>query len=469
MKRNAVLCLVLCLCILFSALLSACTTPEQPEESSALSEESGEAVPSDPEDPNAEAVRAYLEELLTAEWEWETGSDLVVWISPDRLETIRDRVKQMKTPVLTEEDVLRVADLAGVFYSTAVEKKRAFFLPAYGPVREILASPSVSDPYLKHAMAYNALVAYTCYLFTPPDYIVREAELREADLSAIFMSPSSFDRADVSLCLPLAGSYTTRQEAVASVRQDGGCVLLYPPVIGHGEFPLDFSDCFLSADWLQPDGCRTLGLLEIAGDGILRFLKAPSYMREQADRLLHPTDAPWAPLYDEEGVLMPFSPEEARELREMADLCAEPYLLDFLMKDLARLLQEDARDCFDPELPILLPDADGTGEVLLEPGTMSTDGRLRRVMAYTVDLFTPRAYRFTDLTDHAGTYFATGNWISGMLTPEISRPSATPETMLENFYAGGLEFVLVTEDCELYLIDGAGNTEPLYVRTDGEA
>ena len=463
MKRNAFLCLCLCLCLLFSA----CGTPS--DGSSAPAEE-GSEVPPVPEDPNVKAVRAYLEELLAAEWKWGTVSDAVEWVPSDRLESIRNCVKKVKAPILTEGDVLHIAERAAAFYNAALEEERAFFLPAYGPVGAIRKAPTKSFSYSEHAMAYNALLAYTFYLFTPPDYLFRETDLNEAGLPTL--AQSSLSSADVALCLPLAGEYTTRREALAAVREKGGCVLLYPPEIGEGEYLLDFTYCYYAADYLESAGCTKLDLLTWAGDSFLRYLNAPNYVRALMERCRSAAYVPWEPLYDGAGALvgasMPFSPEIARELREMTDLLSEPLFEAFQIEDLAPLFQKDAIGTYDPTLPILLPDADGTGDVTLNPETISLDERLRRAFAYTMDLFTPRAYRFTDLTDRAGTYFATGNWIRNALMPGPNRPPDTPETMLAYFYAGEQQFVLVTEDYELYLIDGEGNTEPLLVRKGGE-
>ena len=184
---------------------------------------------------------------------------------------------------------------------------------------------------------------------------------------------------------------------------------------------------------------------------------------------------PWEPSYDGAGApvgaYVPFSPERARKLRETADGLDEPLLLTYEIREIASLFQKDALGSYDPNLPILLPDADGTGDVTLAPDAMSLDERLRRAFAYTIDLFTPRAYRFTDLTAIEGSYFATGNWINDMLSstvPEGGFPVDTPETMLEDFYEGRQQFVLVTDDFEVYFIDGTGAVEPLLVRKAGK-
>lgn len=451
--------LLLLLCALLCSLLVSCGTPA-PEGSSVPAESDG-SVPV-AADKTAATVRAYFEELFAEE-------DSIEWIPSDRVEPIRESVKKLKTPILTKEDILRLAQWAAAFYVAALEEEeRAFFLPAYGPVAAVQKAPMKAFSYTGHAMAYNALLCYTCYLFTPPDYLFRETDLNEADLPTL--AQSSLSLADVALCLPLAGEYTTRMEALSAIEKCG-CILLYPPEIGEGEYPLDFTDCLYAADCLNAADCTELDLLTRAGDGFLRYLNAPNYVLSLLNRYTESTVVPWEPLYDEAGVLvgasMPFSPEIARELRETADLLSEPLLESFQFKVFASLFQADALGTYDPALPILLPDADGTGEVTLD-AAMPLDERLRRAFAYTVDLFTPRAYRFADLTDRAGTYFATGNWISDAIRPEIDLPPDTPETMLADFYAGEQQFVLVTEDCELYLIDGEGNTEPLLVREGRE-
>ena len=426
MKRNAFFCLCLCICLLFSA----CGTPV-PEGSSVPAEESSETV-SVPEDPNARIARAYLEELLEAEWSPD-------WLTAERAESIRESVKQLKAPFLTEEDVLALAERAAAVYLAAWQGKREILLPDCGVLAALYITtdaPIYTDPlYTFHACAYNALLAYTLYLFTPPEYVFWGAEIWNEG-----WYPSGTSEVDPAhaLCLPFAGEYTNRSGALTAIREQQRCIRLYPWYISGGERPLDFTLCG-TADLLRGVECVALELDEMMAEGSpFRRMRALEYLEPLLQRCTYIED-PRPPIeWQDETVCIPFFPDVVRTVRKMAELLPSPLLTEGDVRAMVTVFHEDASGIRNiREYPFLLPGADGEENILLQPDQGSMNWRMRRVIAYTVRLFTPSAYRCTDLFDQPGTYYA-----------------------LDGEDAG---YVLVTGRYELYLVDMMGGMEPLYL------
>ena len=436
------------LLLLLCVLLAACASP-LPEESSAPEE--SEAV-SLPEDPNAKAVRAELEELL--ETEWSAGDESLEWLTAERAETIRERVKKLKAPILTEADAMRLAEQAAAFYLAAWEGKQPMSLPACGLLAAIQRDAERFFHYAEHAEAYNALLAYTLYLFTPPDYLFWGSEVWVEGWFA--STPSGVDPS-VALCLPFAGDYTTRSEALTAIRERQSCIRLYPMSISSGERPLDFSYCAVS-DLLQEGGCTALELCMMAEeDNPIRILWATEGLETLLDRCTYSThDIPMVWVYDSvyasvaSRVYVPFESEDAQTVRDMTELRSSPFLWEWDVLGILETFHEDAFGIwFVVDLPFLLPGVDGAENVQLSPEEMTMNQRSRRIIAYTVELFTPSAYRYTNLFDRPGTYYK----LAGREVP----PGTYYDPEKEPSY------VLVTEDYELYLADGEGNLRPLYL------
>ena len=468
MKPTVFLCLCICLC--FCLLFPSCASP-LPEESSAPGESEEVSLP---EDPNAKAVRADLEELL--ETEWSAGDDALEWLTSERAEAIRERVKKLKAPILTEEDAVRVAERAAAFYLAAWRGRHVVSLPACGVLAWVYRSTGMLTQYTEHAAVYNALLSYTLYLFTPPEYVFWGSEVWTEG-----WYPSS-GQADPSaaLCLSLAGAYTSRVEALTAIRESQSCIRLYPPFISSGARPLDFTDCE-GADLLQGGACRflELGATATRGDEVLRrdfrALYAETSAQAWLERIVYQMDTGAYGTYpfpngEVMDVFLPLSAESAQDVREEAELMPAPILTE----DLARILTNSMIDYVDPNLPTLLPDVenwvgsllpqDREGGLLLPAGveiwwqeTSSMDAiyvvdMANGAAAYLIDLLTPSAYRFVDLTGEPGVYYA---------LREQGKRLETPEEALRGFSAGERRFVLVTAECVPYLVDNEGNVERL--------
>lgn len=451
MKVKKRLCsgLLLLLCV----LLVACAAP-LPEEPSAP-EESGE-VPL-PEDPNAKAVRADLEELLAKEWS--AGDDTLEWLPSDRAEAIRERVKKLKAPILTEADAMRIAEQAAAFCLAAWEAEQPVSLPACGVLAPIRRDPAVLTRYAEHAEVYNALLSYTLYLFSPPDYLFFSLDVWTEGWFA--SSASGADPAS-ALCLPFAGEYTSRSEALTAIRESQSCIRLYPLTISDRERPLDFSYCAVP-DLLRNKEYTALELGVMAEEGsAFRTLWATEGLEILLDRCVFSAhDIPMVWVYDNvyasvpSRVYVPFESEDAQRVRDMTELRSSPFLWEWDVLGILETFHEDAFGIwFVIDLPFLLPGVDGAENVQLSPEEMTMNQRSRRIIAYTVELFTPSAYRYTNLFDRPGTYYK----LAGREVPPGTYydPEESPPEE-ESFY------VLVTEDYELYLADGEGNLRPLYL------
>lgn len=449
MKRNAVFCLCLCLCILFSALLSACATPT-PEESSEPVE-SSETV-SVIEDENARVVRAYLDELFAKEWSGgDAAGNAVEWLSPERAEAIRERVKALKAPILTEGDVIRLAEQA----ATAVaflrqDELRWLDLPACGLMKGLWWSRDTSGNLYEEC--YEALLAYTLYLFTPPDYLFREDEVG-----------FTLTAGELWLYLPLApltGTSTTRAEALSLLREvkNGVQIPLYG--LAEGERPLDFSRCGTPVLMIAQGGSLSLDLYELAlrGEGGMelseefRALYAEAYVRRWIDRFASLAVDAWGYYGDypfPDGawgkVFLLLNPEEVLEVRETVELLSVPILTE----DTVSALAYNAFLRGNPGEPVLLPGIDGREDTFLWPAEMDYVTLVHQITAFFIELFTPSAYRFEPLFG-----FGIGYALRG--TEAIYN---TPEEAMEVFSAGLVRFAWIDNGRPLF-IDRDAATEP---------
>ena len=431
MKRNAVLCLCLCLCL----LVSACATP-MPEESSVPtgdSLESSEVISPVVEDPNAEIVRADLEGLLEAEWS-------ALWLTDDRAETIRERVKALKTPILTEEDVLRIAERAAERYLSAWQEGSAITLPACGMMDAVSCFPLELGFYEEHEAGYSALLAYTLYLFTPPNYVFWGSEIWNEG-----WYPATDSGVDPShaLCFPFAGDYTTRSDALDAIREQQSCIRLYPLFVSDGEYPLDFKFSG-TADLLLGERCAELSLNAMSEEVLpYRTKLALEYLRPRLERCVHPgTERPFVLLYGgsttDDLVCIPFYHDEVQTVREMADLLPSPLLTEQDVRGLVETFDEEHfADWGVKSSTFVLPGLNGDEDFWIGPYELPGSWRLRVVLLHLIDMFTPSAFRTADLFEWAGTYYA----LDG----------------------DGASYVLVTGTCELYLVDETGDPERLCV------
>lgn len=434
MKRNVILCLCLCLCM----LLSACGTPA-PEDSSAPTE-SGEtsSVPA-VEDETARTARAYLEELLKTERE--TGT--VEWLTAERAEAVRACVKQLKAPILTEVDVLDIAECA----VAVVSAEKSLSLPSCGVLASVLWSPT-AFPELCEAF-YTALVSYTLYLFTPPDYLFRENEV-------IWPSASSGKR---FLYFPLAGAYNSRREALDALRQEKNGVQL--PVYGFGEdeHPLDCARCGTAVLFRGSGETLTLDLLEVADRGGMTppegffIARAELYVRDWMDKVLDGTEAGLYDNYDlpdgnNAGMYRLLTAEDAREIREKVELLPAPIVTSGYVRDMVAALLASA-DLKGPLL--LLPGVDGKEDRILPPGVQTledawryeydeaiTNAQAYEAAVYLIDLFTPSAFRSVDLLGGEGTYYA-----------------------LDDGGAG--RYLFVAKENGMYVVDEALTVSPVFI------
>lgn len=459
MKRKPFFCcLCLCLFMLFSALLSACGTivPEQSSEPA----ESSEPVPA-AEDENVRLARAYLDELLMKEWEagsdrFETVFEAVEWIPPEQVEDIRDCVKQLRTPILTEEDVLRIAEQALTVATLLWKGLRTLELPDCGVMAGIVYSPQLSSRSFEDC--YRALLGYTLYLFTPPDYLFREDEVQDrvATASALW------------LYLPLAGKYTSRAEALSLLRQGNNGVELFLYSLAEGDHPLNFYLCATPALLRGEKESLSLDLYDLAMKGIgdakpseeFRILYAEAYVRKWIGRIssgfVVPSFSSFAPLGgtyeyyqcpDGTWVLVNqlISPEEARELREAVELLSVPVLTEETVASLATNLFLH----LDLNYPVLLPGIDGREDTLAGPVKSDPAVLAHWVAAYFIDLLTPSAYRFEPLLGFG----------IGYALRITGEDYETPEEAMEVFSEGRARFVWVNDGVP-YFIDRDGAVEP---------
>lgn len=452
------ICAALLASLLCMAALASCGTPEETFSASSAEEPSSAPVP---EDENAKAVRAYLDLLLAEEnaLAWQ-GDGAVEWIASDMADEVRESVKRLNAPILTGEDVALLAERAAAFYLAAWEKEQVIVLPVCGVLESMRYETGMLTLYVEHARAYNALMAYTFYLFTPPDYLFRGSEIWVEGYPAYWLSSFLEISYAHELCLPLAGDYTTRRGALNALREQGDCIRLYPSLFWEGEHPLDFAYCDASADWMRGEERVTLELDTAAGEAsLLHLLHAQESVNMRLNHFLDTGDVSMVWMYDsatgEGSLCIPFSPDEAQSVREMADLLSVPLLTEESVQGLIRVFRESVfADGFVSDVPLRLPGVNGAEDVLLSPEDTRIVERLQRVLAYTFDLFTPTSCRFADLTAYEGTYYA------------LSVPGWTyesPEEALQDFRIGLTRFLLITEEYELFFVDGEGGLSPLYL------
>ena len=383
------------LLLLLSVLLISCGT-SSPSELSSPSEESSEVISPVSEDPNAKTARAYLEEWLAEEQE--TGT--VEWLTEERAETVRECVKKLKTPILTEEDVFHIAERA--ISVVSAEQTQSQMLPPCGVLASVSWSPML-DPDSGEAF-YTSLVAYTLYLFTPPDFVFREDELWGR--TSLTSSPM--------LYLPLKSDYTSRQEALTMLREGKNGVSLLLSGFVNGEQPLDCSLCGTSVLFRESGEVLTLDLFELAKQGDIalpeHFLtaRAEAYVLDWMERIVSFNAGVYSDHECSSGdrlsVYQPLSAEDAQALREMVERLPAPILTEEMVRRLEAFLYRvvDSASLLlfpgvDGEEDVLLPsDVDSLREYLIWENSMAIDVKAHCATAYLLDLFTPSAYRYTD-------------------------------------------------------------------------
>lgn len=455
MNRKPFFCLCLCLCMLFSALLSACGTP-MPEDSSEPAESSDSSSLPAAEDENARLARAYLDGLLAKEWESASERlEAIEWLAPEQVEAIRDCVKQLKAPILTEGDVLRIAEQALTVATLLWKGLRTLELPDCGVMAGIVYSPQLSSR--SHEDCYRALLGYTLYLFTPPDYLFREDEVQDrvATASALW------------LYLPLAAEYTSRAEALSLLREGKNGVEIFLYRLAEGDHPLDFYLCATPSLLCGEREAPSLDLYDLAMKGLggaepseeFRTLYAGAYVQKWINRIsgfVIPSYSSFVGLrgsYEEyqrpDGTWVTayqlLSPEEARELRELVELLSVPVLT----ADTVSALATNLFLYLDLNHPVLLPGVDGMEDTLIGPVESDPALLAHWVTAYLIHLFTPSAYRFEPLLGFGIGYAL---WIPG-------EDYETPEEAMELFSEGRACFAWVDNGVP-YFIDRDGTTEP---------
>lgn len=446
MKRSAFLRLCLCMCLCTCLLFSACGT-SSPEESDLSSESSDVALIPALEDPHAATVRAYLDELLAADWETEEST--IQWLTAEQAETIRESVKKLKTPILTEEDLFRISERAAYAVAAAMEKPCMLEAPACGLLAAVTWSPD--NPFHTYEDCYRALLGYTLYLFTPPDYVFRETEVGYR-LEVFY--------GELCLYLPLKGKYSTRSEALALLQEGKNGVELELSGLGSDPHPLDFYRC--NAPYLmrgEGDGL-TFDLFELVLQGNIAlpesfFLSyAEAYVQRLINRLSSGAissllgryesyqfpDGTWGTVY----VLL--APEEAREIRQLVEQFSGPVLTEETVRKLefSMFLNVMSHD------PFLYPGIDGQPDSVMWGDGNDPALLAKNVTSFLIDLFTPSAYRYESLPAFSGVCYAL-------------RPSAwnyeDPEAALKDFSEGFTRMVLVDGGVP-YFVDRDGNAEP---------
>ena len=444
MKRNALLCFFIGLCLLFSA----CATPA-PEESSVPAEESSNVVSAPaPEDPNAKAVRAYLEDLLATEWSIEEED--ILWLTAERAEAIRESVKQLKAPILTEADVMRIAERALCFYVPAWQRGKPVSLPACGVLADFqfqwANAGGLAPLTVSYEDSYTELLAYTFYLFTPPEYVFRESDVgREISRE---LSRELFPDALPSwpgFYLALAGAGRTPLQAMETLSRGKNGLTLKLSKLENRKHPLDLR--YLEGLTLlhEDGGEATLELLELALQGEVTLPENFSvYTDRQVNawsRYFSDADAEWEYGYCSlpDGTwaqaLVPIQPEVAEDISKLVRLLRSPVLTEETVSRMVFGL------CMRPSplYPILLPGVDGEKDRLL-PALGDDTQRGYRLSKYLLDLFTPPDCRYTDLFNREGDYYA----LDG----------------------DGACYAMLAEGHALYLVDGEGRFCSLYDKID---
>lgn len=448
-RRIGALLVALCCCML--CMLSSCgKTDPLPAESDP---EGSTAIVSSPDqigdDEKQKIASALLSAFFAGEFSAVRGDGAYEWISPERVQEFREQVKTVGKPFLTEETVLQIAEAAAAFYVEAQENEQGIILPAYGAVEGIYF-PAASEYtwFEEHEERYNALLAYTLYLFTPPKYAFSEEEVGIG-----WFPDSPPQRLPSCLYLALAGEYDTWRDALTALQEQIRGVILYGKKFTLGTQAPDFSYCKDPCALLwSSDEYRVLGLadeVDLSGT-VLGALYAEELLKEKLQALfngsmaMHYYETP-----EGEPMIVLLQDDLAAEIRTLTEQVTRPVMEASEAIRLAweyKIHLENSLERLG--LPILLPDADGTGEVLLDPEVLGKEVVKRRALAYLIDLATPSAYRFTDLTPARGTYYVPAGAYN------------TPEEAITALSFGAW-FLLADEEGVLCLVDAEGNTQPL--------
>lgn len=452
MKRRIISC-VLLLCCMLCFMLSSCgkevPLPAESDVSAVSAEESTASEPNDEETQKlaADLLSAFLAGELSAERE----DGVIEWIASERVQEIREQVKAIGKPFLTEETVLQIAEAVAAFYMEAEVNRLGIILPEYDTVAGDWLSPSWDFILLEdYEERYNVILAYTLYLLTPPKYAFSENEVVVADVPAI----QPRELALSSVYLALAGEYGTWRDALAALQAGTQGVILNVAGFVPGMQAPNFSFCWSACALLGPDFSYRQLLLENVLDLSDPFLQALLYKGALANYVWCFTSSTYPMgLYERvpelqtlDGfVYVPVELNTATEIRNLTQKATSPVLTT----EDVELLLKHMYECVQAGDTVLLLDVDGTGTgTVLRPEELEEYGVRLRATAYLADLFTPLSYRFTDLTSVRGTYYA--------LAGEYS----TPEEALDAFAEGEM-FLLYTEDGDLYFINGSMDTKPL--------
>lgn len=458
MKRS-MLALVLLFCCCMHCMLSSCGKEAPLPEESGVSAVSAEE--SAPEKPNDEENQTVAADLLSAFFAGELSAEredgATEWIAFDRVREIREQVKTVGKPFLTEEDVLKIAAYAADFCAETVQQEQAVIaLPAFDTMTEpmewvasggVIAGYNGYASYEARSTNYNVMLAYTLYLFTPPKYAFSAEEVQDP-LSSVPYSPGNRQ-----VYLALAGDYETWRDAqiVLQMRKQG--VILYASDFEPGVQAPEFGNCSEPALLLQDGGeglsmelCDMVSAEDPAENPYL-LPRAQGYVVSQLR--LYSVATSYNPGYYELDMTHPassqtiyvlLSPETANQIRTLREYLTEPILTQGDMQSM--FLWVVSTFALNTTMTVRLPGAEGTEDVLLPPSPAEQPELQRqRVLAYLVDLFTPSAFRFSDLLSISGTYY------------ELAE--------------GGV-YLLVTEDYQSCVIDRMGINSRLFWRNKTE-
>lgn len=453
---------ILALALLLSifCMLASCGKPDPlPTESDASAVSAEESTPEESNDEEtqklaADLLSAFLSGELSAEREGGLTKGVIEWIAFDRVQEIREQVKTIGKPFLTEADVLRIAAYTADFCAEEVRKEQAeIALPAFDTMSEhmewvtsggVIAGHGGYASYEARSTNYNVMLAYTLYLFTPPKYAFSAEEVQDP-LSSVPYLPGN-----LQVYLALAGDYETWRDALTALREQRQGVILYVREFDPGVQTPEFHTCYDAASLLRDGGeGPALELCDMVSAEENPYLlpRAQEYVVSQ----LRPytTVTSYNPGYYELDMTNPassqmiyvlLSPETANQIRTLREYLTEPVLTQGDMQSMFLWIVRNFS--LGATITVRLPGADGTEDVLLPPSPAEQPELQRqRVLAYLVDLFTPSAFRFSDLLSISGSYY------------ELAE--------------GGV-YLLVTEDYQSCVIDRMGINSRLFWRNKTE-
>ncbi len=237
----------LCLCLALAFLAStACATATNVN----VVDVSDVSVSAEPTDPStaSQTVRDALEALLAREVD-------DVWIAESELSAVRDAVSRLSAPVLTADDVDRLACRATIFLGR--ESGADCVLPAFGPIggAELPWRDRGNFPSANKQLC--TLLFYTICLFTPSELVFRTKEIWSYPdgYFGVYGAPNSY-------CIPLAEARTG----------DGTSLLEWVPALQAGApFVVLFLDgaTLPTATQIHPDLCCEVRTVRRDSDPLL--------------------------------------------------------------------------------------------------------------------------------------------------------------------------------------------------------